>query len=85
MLPAVTTGWKSSIKPDRNTNMKPSIDRMIFPEALPAWYWTSTTFASNTEMGWDVDFGSSNVDKIYKSLAENAHAVSQRLPDPVSL
>jgi hypothetical protein len=54
---------------------KPSIDRRIFPGALSTTYWTSTTFASSTEMGWDVDFNFGNVDRMYKSLAENVRAV----------
>jgi hypothetical protein len=44
-------------------------------QALSTTYWTSTTFASNTEMGWDVYFALGNVDKIYKSIADNVRAV----------
>ena len=34
----------------------PAIDRTAFPATPSSWYWTSSTYAGNSQLAWAVDF-----------------------------
>jgi hypothetical protein len=53
----------------------PSIDTLFFPGATSSAYWSSTTYASNTDYAWDVYFGEGGITNFSKTNSYNVRAV----------
>lgn len=45
----------------------PAIDTAYFPNTVPSWYWSSSTFAGSSNLAWVVGFYSGNVNYYGKS------------------
>ena len=53
----------------------PTINTAYFPHTKAAWYWSSTTYAGNTEGAWGVNFGYGGDDRSYKTDSTYVRAV----------
>ena len=55
--------------------VSPAIDGTYFPATPSNWYWTSTTFAPNPALAWDVYFGNGNSNGSDKSSTDHVRLV----------
>jgi len=50
-----------------NTRYSPAIDLTYFPNTKLSWYWSSSTYASSSNVAWGVYFGNGYVGDYYKA------------------